>query len=176
MTLGRLLRRLAVDCRASAAAEMVLIVPLASLMIFITMEAGFYMYTQHEVLKSVRDAARFGARQPFTAFNCTAATGETALPSDTSALGTVRSNVVNLALRGELGTGSPLVVKGWQASDVAVNYSCVANTNGVYAAAGYAPRITVIGTPNYPTLFGSLTGFPATLKMYAREQAPVVGL
>ncbi len=181
MTRLAFLRRFARDCRAVAAAEMVLILPLATFMLFATVEAGYFMYTEHEVFKSVRDAARWASRQPLSDFGCTATTGDTALPSgDGSTLATVRTDVSNLARYGNLAGSAPLLVNGWQDGQVAVSYSCVdvatLNLSGIYLNDGYAPVVTVIGTPNYPSLFGAMAGFPGTFKLFAKQQAVVVGI
>jgi Flp pilus assembly protein TadG len=168
--------RLARDDAGAAAAEMVLLLPLAGLMLMVTLDAGYFMYTEHEVMKSVRDAARYGARQPFAAFNCTAETAEAELPSDSSTLGQIRTNLANLARYGQLTTTGPLLVPGWTDAQVVVTYSCKASTTGLYAAQQFAPRITVIAKPTYPTLFGGGSGFLASQALFAREQAVVVGI
>lgn len=169
------LMRLARDEGGSAAAEMVLILPVATFMLLVTLEAGHFMVKEHEVMKSVRDAARWGARQPMASFGCTAAAGETALT------GAMRDNVATLARYGQLDTDAPLRVAGWTDAQVSVSYSCldittVATGNGgLYSAQKFAPRITVVATPNYPTLFGSAAGFLGTLKLFAKQQAVVAG-
>jgi hypothetical protein len=176
MTKRCIFRRLLADRTAAAAAELVLLLPLATLMLFVTVEAGHFMYTEHEVLKSVRDAARWASRQPLSAFGCTAATGETPITSSDPNLGAMRDNISSLARYGELSTNAPLVVSGWQDSQVSVSYSCVAQNTGIYVNDGYAPIITVTGTPNYPSLFGSMAAFPASRKLYATQHAAVVGI
>ena len=182
MRAGAFLGRLWRDRSGVAAAEMILILPLATFMVFATVEAGHFMYTEHEVMKSVRDAARWGSRQPLSAFGCTATSADAALPSDTSTLGTIRTNISTLARYGQLSTDAPLLVAGWQDSDITVTYACeqvnaTASDSGIYTGtAGYAPRITVVGTPSYPTLFGTMAAFPATMKLFAKQQAVVAGV
>ena len=78
-------------------------------------------------------------------------------------------------------TSAPLRVAGWTDAQVSVTYSCVdittiaTGTGGLYSSQKYAPRITVVGTPNYPTLFGSASGFLGSQKLFARQQAVAVG-
>jgi Flp pilus assembly protein TadG len=176
MTASSSFRRLLGDQTATAAAELILLLPLATFMLFATVEAGHFMYAQHEVLKSVRDAARWASRQPLSAFDCTAATGDTPVTSADPNLGGIRDDISTLARYGELSTAAPLVVAGWQDNQVSVSYSCVTKDTGIYSSDGYAPVVTVIGTPNYPTLFGSMAAFPSSMKLYARQQAAVVGI
>lgn len=172
----RFLLRLLRDRSGVAASELVLILPLASFMVFVTVEAGYFMYTEHEVLKSVRDAARWGSRQSLTAFDCTGPTADTAITSGDPSLGSIRDNIATLARYGELSTDGPLVVTGWQDDQVSVSYSCEAVGTGIYQTDGYAPRLTVVGTPNYPSLFGAMAAFPGTMKLFGKEQAVVVGI
>jgi hypothetical protein len=174
--IGTFLRRLLRDRSGAVAAELVLLAPLAVFMLLVTIEAGYFMVTEQAVLKSVRNASRYGARQPFAAFNCTGVTGWTALPNDASTLGTIRTNIANVARFGELGNTGTLTVPGWEDAEVAVHYSCVTNTTGIYLDQGYAPRLIVIGTPNYPTLFHGMAAFPSSMKLFAREQAAVAGI
>lgn len=164
------------DCSGVAGAEMVLILPLATFMVLVTLDAGYFMYTEHAVIKSVRDAARWGSRQPLSAFDCTAETGDTLITGSNPNLGAIRNNIANLVRFGDLSTTGPLVVSGWADGQVEVSYSCEAVGTGIYQNDGYAPKITVVGKPNYPSLFGAMGGFPSSLKLVAREQAVVAGV
>lgn len=177
MRLADFLRRFARDTRGVAAVEMVLMLPVSVLMLFVTMEAGHYLYVEHALIQNLRDSARFGGRQSFTAFNCTSALGDTALPT-TGTLGTIGTNMKTLARFGELSPANGAVppIKTWDASEVSIVYGCTASTTGIYKSMYFAPYVKVYGTPEYPTLFGSMTGLTGALRLYAKQQAVVVGL
>ncbi len=177
MTSLAFLRRFWRDNRGVAAVEMVLLMPVSVLMLFIGMEAGHFLYIEHVLIQDLRDAARFGGRQPLSAFACTGTLGDTAMPNS-GALGTISTNMTNVARFGLLApdNGQKPTIRTWDAAEVAIYYGCTAKTTGIYLNNNFAPYVKVYGTPDYPTLFGSLTGFLNTRRMYAREQAVVVGL
>ena len=177
MTLSAFLLRFVQDTRGVAAVEMVMLMPVSVLMLFITMEAGHYLYVEHALIQNLRAAARFGGRQSLVAFNCTGVLGDTALPTS-GTLGTIGTNIKTLARFGELSpaTGAVPPIKTWDAAEVSIVYGCTANTKGIYKTLAYAPYVKVYGTPEYPTLFGSMTGFTGALRLYAKQQAVVVGL
>lgn len=172
-----LIRRFARDTGGVAAVEMVLMLPVSVLMLFLTMEGGHYLYVEHALLQNLRDAARYGGRQQLGAFNCTAALGDTAMPT-TGALGTIGTNITNMARFGELSPANGTVpsIKTWDAAEVSIVYGCTANSKGMYKALGFVPYVKIYGTPEYPTLFGSLAGFAGTMRLFGRQQALVVGL
>ena len=62
------------NSNASAGAEMALMMPILFALIFTTFEGGNYMWTEHKVLKGVRDGARYAARLPFEYYSCTSPT------------------------------------------------------------------------------------------------------
>ncbi|MBL0769589.1 pilus assembly protein [Sphingopyxis sp. DHUNG17] len=156
--------------RGAAAAEMALITPLLLVILFGGFEAGAYFWTEHKVVKGVRDGARFAARQPFTAYSgCNAPTG------------TTLDNIRNLTRTGQL-SGGTAKVSGWTDADVAVTVACQASapnsytSGGVYATeATGAMHVTVSTTVNYPSLFGTL-GFDTTgAVVRASSNAAVMG-
>jgi Flp pilus assembly protein TadG len=165
------------DTRAAAAVEMVLILPLAVLLTAITMEAGAYLYTEHQVVKGVRDAARYAARLPFSTYNCTAASGAADVPTAGTA-GTAWGNIANVAIYGNVAGSGERRVWTWTATgtNLSIQYACIAAANGIYSATGFAPQITVSGKPTYPSLFNTLAGFPATYRLYARQQSLGAGV
>lgn len=165
------------DTRAVAAVEMVLILPVAILLTAIAMEAGAYLYTEHQVVKGVRDAARYASRLPFSTYNCTTTSGAADLPTPGGA-GTAWGQVANVAIYGNVaGTGGRRVWT-WTATatNLSIQYACITAASGVYSATGVAPQITVVGKPTYPSLFNTLAGFPATYRLYARQQALGAGV
>jgi hypothetical protein len=54
---------------AAAAAEMALVMPLLLTILFSLVEAGNYFYTEHVLVKAVRDGARYAGRQDFSFFS-----------------------------------------------------------------------------------------------------------
>jgi len=75
-------------------------------------------------------------------------------------------------------TGSRPRLWSWSAAsaagEVQIRYSCVAVTTGAYA--GFAPKVVVIGKPDYASLFKALTGLDGTVSLYARQQALGIGI
>jgi len=63
------IKRLRGNTRGSAAAEMVLVMPVLLVLVFGCVELGNYFLSEHVLLKGVRDGARFAARQSFTNYN-----------------------------------------------------------------------------------------------------------
>lgn len=170
----RFLERLWRDCRGSAAVETVLVAPLAILLIVTAMEAGFYLYTEHQVVNGVRDAARYAARLDMVStWACNADT------DDTTYTGSKLADIQNVARFGTATTAGTPVARPWtwDAAEVEVQYRCDPQT-GIYVdhSNSYAPVITVIGRPNYPSLFGTLGGFDTTLNLYAKQEAAGAGV
>jgi Flp pilus assembly protein TadG len=153
------------DTRGAAAAEMVLMMPLLLVLIFTTFEAAHFLWSEHKVVKGVRDGARYAGRLAFTNFNC--GTGQ--FTGDASP-------IQNLTRTGQL-TGGVAKVPGWENGDITISVSCAAATGGLYASnANNAPRVNVSASVDYPSLFG-LLGFDTTsIKLNAFAQSPVVGL
>lgn len=177
MSCAAFLERIWRDSRGAAAAETVLVMPLAILMIFLALEAGFYLYTEHQVVNGVRDAARYAARLDMVSvWGCTGAT------NDTAYTGSQLAPIKNVARYGvATTTGTPVARPWtWDEAEVEVRYKCVSDAQytGIYTdhSNGYAPVITVIGRPNYPSLFGTLAGFDTTLHLYAKQEAAGAGV
>ena len=166
------LRRFGRDVAGSAAVETVLIMPLAILVMVAAMEAGNYLYSEHQVVKGVRDAARFAGRVlPLS--TCASASAEADLPSTDPAWQTI----ANVAVYGSTANTGPRRLWTWNANgtDVVIRYACVAQT-GLYTSTGFAPQIAVIGKPTYPSLFGTMTGLTSSYRLYSRQQAAGVGI
>jgi Flp pilus assembly protein TadG len=160
----------------AAAAEMALIAPLLMILMFGSMELGHYFWTQHKVVKAMRDASRYAARQPFTSFTCT-----TIDP-------TVEANIANFARTSTIsGQGTPKIWNWTSNNSIVVVPGCrPAFTQGIYnASVGGAPVVTVRlartgdsgKTPlAYPSLFEAI-GFDATdIKLQGSATAAVMGL
>src|ERR1700741_5157918 len=56
--------------RGSASVEMAMMMPMLLGLMFTCMEGGLYLFTEHKVVKGVRDGARYAARQNFANFSC----------------------------------------------------------------------------------------------------------
>jgi Flp pilus assembly protein TadG len=149
----------------AAAAEMALIVPLVLALIFAMFEGGYYMWSEHKVVKGVRDAARYAGRLDFSKYTC---------PSTIDA--TARDQIKNLTRTGQL-SGGTAKVPGWVDSDVTVAVTCASGTGGIYGVVGgNAPRVKVSALVVYPSLMGSLGFTSASINLRAEAESPVMGL
>ena len=149
----------------AAAAEMALILPLALALLFTTFEGAYYMICEHQVIKGVRNAARYAARLDLSNFTCPGGTfnGNTA-------------TVQNLTRTGAL-TGGTAMVQGWVNSNVTIAVTCASGQGGIYAATGgNAPQVRISTRLVYPSMMSSLGFTNATLYIGAEAQSPVIGI
>ena len=169
--LFRLGSRLKRDRRGVASVEMALMTPIVFALMFTTFEGGNYLWTEHKVIKGVRQGARYAARLPFTSYDCssTAPMGTTDIPLD---------NIKNVVRTGIPSGQAFPKVKGWTNTDITITVSCDSTTQtGLYeTVTGGAPRVTVSTVVAYPALLG-LLGFDTTnVKVRAQAQAAVAGV
>jgi Flp pilus assembly protein TadG len=154
----------------AAAAEMALILPMLIAIMFGGFEGGAYLWTEHKVVKAVRDGARFAARQPFSAFDCDTASLDSA----------VEAQVQELTRTGAF-SGGTAKITGWVNDDIDVEVDCQTGESysdqGVYATEDSgAIHVTVSATVPYPSLFGTL-GFNTTgATVTASANAAVMGI
>ena len=165
--LARLLRQET----GAAAAEMALVAPLLLILMFGSMELGHYFYSEHVVVKAVRDGARFAARQSFTGYTCPGATVGGTVVTDTQRV--TRTNTVD-------GTGTPRLAGWTNDASVSVTITCFDNSSGTYTSfyegVSEFPVVTVSATVPYTSLF-SMIGFNSVgLQLNAAEQAVVMGI
>ena len=166
--LGRLFRQES----GAAAAEMAMVAPLLITIMFGSMEIGHYFYSEHVVVKAVRDGARFAARQSFANYTCPGATIGGTVVIDTQRL--TRTNTVD-------GSGIPRLAGWTNDASVTVTPGCVPNSSGTYVTAyadglGDIPTVTVTAVVPYTSLF-SVIGFNSVnLNLRATEQAVVMGI
>ncbi len=156
--------------KGGAAAEMALILPLAFLLLLTTLEGAHYFYTEHQVVKGVRDGARWGARQNFGEINCTNGTA--------SISNNVISGVRNLTRTGQLSGGTPRVL-GWENDDITVTVTCptaAESQTGIYDSVDRAPQINVTTTVDYVSLFGGVGVIGDDADLRATQQATVMGI
>lgn len=162
------LRHILKDSNGAAAAEMVLILPVALALLFATFEGAYYAICEHRVIKGVRDAARYAARLDRSYYACPAATF-------TGSVSTI-STIKNLARTGQL-SGGTTAVTGWIDRDITVSVTCVPEVGGIYEATGRnAPVIRVSTVVNYQPLMGALGFTSSTIRIGAAAQSPVIGL
>ncbi len=157
--------------KGAAAAEMALILPLAVLMLFTTLEGAHYFYAQHQVVKGVRDGARWGARQDFADINCQNGTAS-AVPT------AIRDSIRNLTRTGQLTGGEPRVL-GWEAGDITVSITCptdATSQTGIYDSVDRAPQINVTASVDYVSLFGGVGVINDDADLVASQQATVMGI
>ncbi|HYC95781.1 MAG TPA: TadE/TadG family type IV pilus assembly protein [Sphingomicrobium sp.] len=165
------------DRRGAAAAEMALVAPLLCAILIGSVELGHFMYNEHILAKSVRDGARYAARQSFANYDCS---GE---PSTT-----VRDNTRELVQTMLLSGGDDRMVN-WAATTITVHERCVStvtgtsniteNVSGIYdeLALGGAPVVTVSATVPYSPVIGAAFGFSGVgLNLNASQQAAVMGI
>lgn len=166
MTVSDALLRFRKDCRAAAAAEMALVLPFLLVIMFGSVELGKFFLDAHVVSKSVRDGARFAARQPFTEFpGC----------SPSSALVT---NTRNLTRTGQIAGGGVARLSYWtNATTVTVSAACTTGTyQGIYAEVPIgAPVVTVSATVPYSPLLNNLGFTSVQLNINAQSRSPVGG-
>ena len=168
-----LLRRFFFCEKGAAAAEMALITPIAMLLLFTSLEAGHYFYSEHQLVKAVRDGARFGARHSFDEVNCRS--GGT-ISSD------LQTDIRAVALTGALANGSE-ERSGWDASDVAfsVTVDCPDPAtvpeaeSGIYTEDEPAAVIVVTAAIGYNSLFNGLGVLTDSASLRATQQATVMG-
>ena len=157
------------DTRGTASVEMALMLPMLVVLLFGGMEGGYYFWSEHRVVKAVRDGARYAGRQSFDQFNCTTTSTTTA----------TRDAIKNLTRTGTLdGTGAPLI-PGWVDGNTTVTVApCnTATATGLFLTqANGAIRVTVSTDVAYRSLFSSLGFTTATLRLRASQQAVVMGL
>ena len=173
----RFLRLFLRDTAGVAAAELALMLPLLTLLLFGGMELSNLMWAEHQVVKSVRNGARFAARQAPSNFTCGA-----------TSLGAVDGKVRNLIRTGTLdGTGSP-VVRKWtngNSSTIAIKVECdtasTYSTGGIYRDASgtgtpalpSAMRVKIDVTVPFPAFFGTFS--LGSYNLRAEGQSPVTG-
>jgi Flp pilus assembly protein TadG len=177
----RSVRLLARDGRGNAAAEMALVAPLLLIILFGSVELGNYFMNEHELVKAVRDGARFAARQSFTNY-----TGCSGTPG-----GTVVTDTQNVVMNGYL-SGGTIITPNISATNVTVSVSCAStaggqNMLGIYrsrfggtcngaGANGCAQMVTVTAAVPYRSILGSIGFTGVGMSLNASSQAAVTGI
>lgn len=164
-----MIRRFRHNTRASAAAEFALSLPMMLALLFCGFEAGHFFWTEHKLVKSVRDGARFASRIDVSDL---CAGNTVAMSTD------VETQIQNLTATGSI-SGGTSKVPGWNASDVQVTVGCEAFVaTGIYTDLGaQGPLVTVSsGSVAYPSLFNGLGIIDSTFNISAESSAAVIGI
>ena len=157
--------------RGSAAAEMALLLPFLTVLLFGSIELGYYFYNEHQIVKGVRDGARYASRQSLASLNCV---GGSTIPS------AIETSIKEVTRTGQI-TGGNARVPGWVNADVTVTVTCpgssgTAVTTGIYAEEPDAPVVNVTTTVAYESLFGPLGLVNSTYSLTATQQSAVMGI
>ena len=182
-----LARKLAQDRRGNAAVELALILPLTLVILFGSAELGHYFMAEHALVKSVRDGARYAARQSIPNF-----AGCTSSPTDAPAAVTDATKLV--VSKGSLDATKDDLLPNW--SGVAA--SCAGNPSGgcfevtmtcstgaiggetmsgIYnGMTSGAPVVTVTASLPYQTILGAMGFSGVDMKLNADSQAAVTGI
>jgi Flp pilus assembly protein TadG len=164
-----MIRRFFLDRSGSAAAEFALSLPMMLALMFGGFEAGHFFWTEHKLVKAVRDGARYASRLNVNDL-CNGAT--VVMSDDTEDL------IRNVTATGSIAGGASKV-PGWDPSDVTVTVGCQAFVDtGIYTDLGGAgPMVTVsTGGVAYPSLFSALGFVSSNIQLGARSSAAVAGL
>ncbi len=167
--IGRLIR----DRRGSAAVEFVLSLPMMLALLFVGMEAGHFFWTEHKLVKAVRDGARFAARSEIDLL----CNDDGSINIDADLATAIR----NVTATGQVADGGTSKVPGWDADDVVIDMGANCRqflATGIYTDLGHAgPLITVSsGAVAYPAILNSLGVLTNSITISAESSAAVMGI
>ena len=166
-----MLRRFLRCERGSPSVEMALVLPMLFPLLFGGLEAANFFWSEHKLVKAVRDGARYASRQKVEDL-CTDAT-ETMSEQ-------LENNIKLVTRTGQLVSASAQPkVPGWTGEQVEVTVSCQAFVaTGIYTSlGGAAPIVTVAAADvGYPALLGQLGGIDPEIEMNAVAHAAVIGI
>lgn len=162
------------DRRGSAAAEMALVLPLLTILLFGSAELGNYFLNEHAVVKAVRDGARYASRLPMTDYpSCTPSSG-----ADTRIRNVTRTGSTAGGANGNRLAYWQDVMGGTQT----ITVSAACDTSGTYTGiydglAMGVPVVTVSASVPYQSLFGIFGLFNnTTFHLNASSEAAVMGI
>jgi Flp pilus assembly protein TadG len=177
----RFVRKLALDERAAAAAEMALVTPLLLIIMFGSIELGNYFMNEHRLVKSVRDGARFAARYPFSNYTGCGSTAAD-VPS------TLRDDVKTVVRKGSLNAAADDLLPNWSSNDTTFTVQVTCSTavgsqsfGGIYTGnsvgtANAGPVVTVTASLPYKSVLGSFGFTGLGFALTAKQQAAVMGI
>lgn len=165
------------DRRGASVLEMTVMMPFLIFLAFGVIEFGRALYCYHAINKSVRDAARFMAREKV---NCDAPPSTTCDPVDSNA----KTEAKNLALTGQISTGGTPILSYWTDPDtIFIDYITYDNSSGDYyipnttsdKQAGNFARVRVTAIVPFPDLgLLGILGLSA-MTFTIRHVQPVIG-
>jgi len=165
------------DTRGAAAAEMVLVLPLLTVLLFGGFELGNYFRQEHQVVSQVRDGARFASRLPLAAdYDCDGNVFEDP-DAETKIVNVTRTGRVDGS--GEAPFPADIAACGSATASVIVENRCVdqAAYGGIYTGLdGDIPVVKVTAQMQYQSLFGTLGFTSSGLCLRATSEVPVAGL
>lgn len=152
----------------ASGAELALILPLLVVMLFGAIEISYYFYNQHQVVKGVRDGARYASRQSFNNINCNS--GYT-MPA------AIRTAIQEVTRTGRA-SGGVARVSGWDNADVTVTVTCPSTpvTTGIYTGEVNAPIVTVTANVDYQSLFDGVGILTDNYDLNATQQSAAMGI
>lgn len=154
------------DTRGAAAAEMALVLPLVLVLLFVSLEAGYFLWSEHKVVEAVRNGARFASRAIH--------------PDDCPLSGAMLEQIQLMTRTGQIEdpNATPLV-PGWTSNaQVTVNCAIDFLDSGIYeptATQGKAVTIRVTNLP-YPSLFEALGVIDSSINLNASASTAVIGV
>ena len=159
------------DRRGAAAVEMVMVTPLLLIIMFGATELGRFFWSEHKLVKAVRDASIYASRQDIGNFTC---------PSTVNA--TLAGQVRTLVRTGVLSGGTDQLPNWTNAgASIAVTMTCVTaaggtTLGGIYTANfGQVPVLTITATLPYNSLMRGF-GLDSALTMRAKQDTAVMGV
>lgn len=160
---------------AAAAVEMALLTPIFVVLLLGSLELGHYYYQEHKLVQSVRDAARWAARQSFSEFP---ACGSILASTDP-----IASQSMQIARTGQPSGGTDRLPNWTNASTTFVVTTNCATTGGgqtyvgIYNGSASGARLVQIeASLPYSSMFGLRTLQIAGLRLRAQQQAAVTGI
>lgn len=163
----RRLRSLLRCTAGAAAAEMLLILPFMTALLFGSVEVGYYFYCEHQVMKGLRDGARYASRLSFTDMRCTGTTPTLS--------GTAQTAIQEVTRTGRT-SGGTARVPGWTNAQTFVTLSCVNQQTGIYKNEDSTPQVTVRADVPFTPLFGAFGILSSGVSLKARQQSAVMGI
>ena len=166
------------DNSGSAAAEMVLVLPLLLALMFGAVEAGNFFLNEHVVVKQVRDGARFASRLPLVEnYSCDPASVED--DAETKIINVTRTGSVSGTATGRLPASVWDRPCGSATQGVNVTFRCMPLEDfpGIYRGlSGDIPVVKVSAGVEYPSVLGQLGFDTGGACLRAESEIPVAGL
>lgn len=165
-----MIRRFFKDRSGAAAAEFVLTLPIMLALMFGSLEAGHFFWTQHKIVKAVRDGARYATRLDVAAL----CNGATVVMN-----AAVETQIQNVTATGQVASGGVSKVPHWDPNTVDVDIECDSFVDeGIYSDLGYkGPLVRVsAGSVSYPSILAGLGFLDNTFALTAKSSAAVTGI